>query len=202
MTKAREYKYEWDVLYLKCTQCGKRWTVNDYQKCKRRKFWLQPWCKACNRIKRVKFYWENKERLTILNKEYCKNNREKLSKRTREYCRKNRDKVNQRMREYRKNNRDKIKEYTKWYIKNRSEEIWFSWRWFHNKATLFVKKYWLRPDICPICREKKEVVIHHPSYHSYEDWSKIVFCCARCHNMIHTWEINCPTPIDLLTFKK
>ena len=59
---------------------------------------------------------------------------------------------------------------------------------FHMKAIRKAKKIGY-PEICPICQQKSKIQIHHPSYKSFEDWNKIIFCCRKCHQKIHNNEI-------------
>lgn len=202
MTASREYKYEWDVLYLKCTHCWKWLTIDWFIKNSHKKFWVNSWCKLCNKSKRAKFYWEHREEQLEAIKTYIKENREKVNRRAREYCRKNREKINERASKRRRNHLELVRERAKNHIKARSKELWFHWKSFHNKARLYVSKYWLRPDSCSICWSTKDIVMHHPSYETFLEWKNVVFCCVGCHSKIHTWEIECPKPINLIELKK
>ena len=69
------------------------------------------------------YYQENKEKLTEYKKEYRKNNAEKLSKYDKEYRKKNREHDNEVRKKYRKKNRKKLNKQAKEYRKNNKKEI-------------------------------------------------------------------------------
>lgn len=198
----REYRYEWDVLYLKCSICWEWGTLDTHPKRKDKKFWVVAWCRKCNKQKRAKFYWNHREEQLNSNREYVRKNRKMLSEKARERCRNNREATNETVRNWRALHSDIIKERTKRYLNDKSEKLWFNWRSFHNKATLFVKKHWLRPNNCSICWKSWDVSMHHPYYDSFGNWSIVVFCCPACHSKIHIWEIECPSPVNLLDLIK
>lgn len=202
MTAIREYRYEWDVLYLKCSICWEWGTLDTHPKRKDKKFWVVAWCRKCNKQKRAKFYWNHRDEQLNANKEYSIKNRRILSDKARERCRKNKEATNARAREWRRSHKDMIQEKTKIYNKRMSEKLWFSLKYFHNKATVYTKNNWLRPSKCSICWQEWMVDMHHPSYESFSKRSEVVFCCHACHSKIHIWEIECPTPINLLELTK
>lgn len=166
----REYKYEWDILYLKCTKCWKWLTIDGYPRDKDRKFWVRSDCMECHRLKRKKYH--------------------------REWYYNNRDRANDYARKYHIDNRDAIKDKEKDRIL--AKDLWFDRYSFHNKARYFIRKNKLKPKLCPICWAERNIEIHHPSYKWFDDWSMVVFCCKYCHRNIHTWDIECPKPINLL----
>lgn len=198
MYKKRECRYEWDVLYMKCVECWKRWTIDDFYKDCTNSYWCKAYCRECWRARKKKFYWENRERENARGKEYRMNNREKETARCRMYRQTHREVVNNLAMKYRIANREKNKEYQKQYRRHRSSSLWFNWGSFHELANSFAKNEWLKPTVCSICWAVEPIVMHHPSYESFEKWSEVVFCCQSCHKLIHAWTIACPEPINLL----
>lgn len=99
-------------------------------------------------------------------------------------------------------NHERVNEYNKEQIKKRSKLYWFNRHTFHMKAYRYVLKNWIIPLKCPICKKSTNIQIHHPSYNSFDDRSKVVLCCTKCHNDIHNNKIQCPEPIDLLLINK
>lgn len=174
----REHKYVDGTLYLKCTKCSTWKSSDDYNKWKWHIFWLRTECKSCLKERNRKRYESKREHIASQNKEYYWNNKEKTSERKREY--------------YLKTNKQKR------YADNLTEELWFSWYKFHHRTRDFVSKFWVLPKICSICWIQRNIEIHHPNHERFEDWSNVVFCCRSCHRQIHSWRIDCPTPIDLL----
>ena len=164
----REYKYKWDTLYVRCTQCWERLTTNCFFKKKTGKFWIKSMCKKCCR--KYVDWWYSKNREKHL--EYCKL--------------------------YHEINRDKLNLKKEKHNNDFREKVWFDWSAFHWRARSHVKRYKLKPDICPICGNVWNVIIHHPSYETYDKRSEVVFCCATCHSKIHKWAIECPNPVNLL----
>lgn len=266
----REYKYEWDILLLKCTKCGEYKDKDSFYKHKRALFWLASKCKECYKeyseqnkvgIKEYKklYYQKNKDKLlkefknyrlshadkisaykkeysiknktelSLKNKKYYEENKEELLKKQKEYrainkdkisdyykkyyilnqdklreykClynRLNREKIADKKRKYRQIYKDKISQRELEYSNNRSAELWYDWFMFHENARRYAKKYNLKPSKCPICWVDDKIQIHHPSYERFENWKDVVFCCARCHQRIHSWILECPQPINLLT---
>lgn len=168
----REYKYKWDVMYMKCTICWERKIQGEFPKDKNKKFWTRSDCKECHRIK----------------------NREHHQK----WYEKNKERSNESCREYHIKNRQKRLMESEMNIKRHTKELWFSWTLFHSRARYYTKKHNLKPKNCKICWRHERIEIHHPSYKSMKDWSKVVFCCHYCHIWIHEWRIECPTPVDLM----
>lgn len=179
----REYRYEWDTLYQKCTKCWEWYTSDNFYKSTEWKLWIKPNCKECSRKKRTQYYWENKD---IENERY------------RNYRIRNKNKEIERHRKYRENNLEKRRELSKRIAKEHSEDMWFNRGSFHDKANRYVRKYWLRPKVCPICQRSWKIKMHHPYYNSFDDWSEVVFCCQSCHWLIHNGRIKCPEPINLI----
>lgn len=167
----REYKYEWDVLYQKCTKCWEWGTIKDFPKDKNKRFWIRSDCKKCHsssiKISHRKWYQENKSRA----KESMKN-----------YHIKHKDNINDRVR---------------MYVKSQTDKLWFNRYYFHSRTRVFVSKYWLKPSACPMCWSTENIEIHHPNYDSVERWCDVVFCCKKCHSDIHNWFVECPKPINL-----
>lgn len=177
-----EYRYEWEVLLVKCSKCWLFKKVSDYAKWKWM-FWIHSYCKACNNFDRHLNYQKNKEHVVLKSREYYKLNKDK--------CKETRMK-------YRSLNRDSLNKHNREYEKNKNKELGFSRSSFHRKAKDYVKKYGLRPYVCSICWLNWKIEMHHPSYDSFDKRSEVVFCCASCHQRIHAWTMECPKPINLL----
>mgnify|MGYP003301552576 CR=1 FL=1 len=173
MTK-REYKYEWDVLYIKCPKCWEFKTIDEYNKSKLWAFWTVWRCKVCVSSWNHKYYDSKAKQ----QQDYYWNNKERINAHKREYYLKT-----QKHKKY----RDKM-----------TEELWFNRHTFHVKACDYVNEHSLRPERCSICGSCGTIEMHHPSYEKYEYWSMVVFCCKSCHRQIHSWRIKCPSPINLL----
>lgn len=178
----REYKYEWDVLYLKCNKCGRFLTTENYNKDKTKFFWFRTDCNDCRKLWREKYYKLNRSKIIEYEKMWVKDNKNKADS----YKKK-----------YRENNKTKTAECQKNNRERHNNELWFNWDTFHQKAIKYVKKHGLRPQKCPICWSMKNIVMHHPSYECYDEWKDVIFCCQQCHKLIHCWKIECPEPIDL-----
>ena len=205
----REYKYEWDILYMKCTKCGERKVKDFYWPHKMCSFWVNTRCKDCekryreaNKIHKAeydKLYTEkNKERIQLRSKRYYEENKEEKKRYSRNYNLLNSEKRKSAAQFARLINWDEIRERESNYKIRRTQELWFSWTRFHSKTLRFVTKNWLRPSKCPICWVCDKIQIHHPSYEKFDNRKDVVFCCARCHQRIHAWLIECPKPINLL----
>ena len=177
--KRREYKYEWDVLYVKCSKCWEFKTIDEYHKSKIWAFWTVWMCKLCMSSWQRKHY--------DLNRDY-------KAKQQQDYYWKNKERINNHKRQYRIDN---ISTYNQKREKI-NELIWFNRHTFHLRTINYIKKNWLRPTKCSICWDEWVIYSHHPSYAKFDDWSKVVFCCKSCHAQIHSWRIACPKPINLL----
>lgn len=171
-TSPREYKILDGVLYQKCNTCWRRLTKDRFVKSSSAKFWIRTRCYECHgpiqRLRHQKWYENNKE----YSKENC-----------RRYHAENRAE------------RNRIKDL---HDADFQIEHWFSWSKFHHKTRYYVKIHKLKPKSCPMCWRICNVEIHHPSYENFGKWSSVVFCCHYCHDAIHKWHKECPTPIELL----
>lgn len=183
----REHKYEWDVLYLKCPCCERWLSASCFYTCKSTYFWVASACIDCSKEKRKNFYH---------------NNIEKEKERGREYRLANEEKERERHRQFRLTHRDKRNNQNKKRAKENTDRLWFNRGSFHDKANRYVRKYWLRPNKCSICWKEWNILMHHPYTYSYDKWNKVVFCCASCHCLIHSWSIKCPNPVDLLEMNR
>lgn len=168
----REYRYEWDKLYQKCSKCWTWLPIDRFPKDKERPFWVRCNCIECYKVKRS----ESHKKWYVKNKEYS----------------------NQSSREYHQKNKERINLLIKNRADRHSKELWFKWYRFHAKARYYIKRYSLKPKVCPICWKESNVYMHHPSYDNFDKWSEVVFCCNQCHMGIHNWEIECPKSVNLL----
>lgn len=119
----REYKYEWDVLWLKCTKCWERNDASFYNNQKKWKFWLSSICKECKRKERI----EHRERYKEYFKEYAKANKDRLREYKQNYKLLNREKIVAAQKKYSEENKEKIAAYKKeWYVKNMEQRKQYS----------------------------------------------------------------------------
>lgn len=197
----REYKYIWDVLYIKCMECWEWFTKDWFHKKIGWKFWTQPKCKKCSIKWQREYHNENKDMINKKQRDYWNKNKKWLNEHQREYSKLHRDELNEKAKRFREENKEKIVKNVISNTLKHNNELWFNWDWFHTKTRNYVNKYSLRPNQCPICWINKNIVIHHPSYNR-GDWKKVVFCCISCHKMIHSWAIKCPEPLDLYDLKQ
>lgn len=171
----REYRFEWKILYQKCSVCWERKESDKFPSDKSKKFWIRCDCKDCHKIKAK---W--------MHSDWYKRNSSIAKTKMKGYYSSNKRSVLVRV-------RSNYEEHTK--------ELWFDWYSFHDKAKRFARKYNLRPYICSLCWWKGSIEMHHPSYESFDKWCEVVFCCKSCHSNIHNWSIKCPKPINLLNLE-
>lgn len=109
---------------------------------------------------------------------------------------------------YRERNRERIMmNEKKFYLKNKEKlkqerHIRNNNKWYipiHNKTINLIRKLWIKPNVCSICNKEKRIYAHHPDYNK---WNEIVFCCQSCHQLIHSWVIECNNIINLLDYNK
>lgn len=161
-----------EIIYKKCTKCWiEKPAINEfYAFSKKWKFWFRSVCKKCDKIYRM----NNKDLIYAANKR-----REKRNKEHRMFMKKI----------YYLNNREDL--IKKWSI--RRKEKWY--QKVHKLTQAFIKENNLRPNKCSICWKLNYIFSHHTDYNH---WNLIVWCCQSCHELIHSWYIECPQPIDLL----
>ena len=182
--KRELYKVDWKE-YLKCPKCWelKEANTDNFRKKKQLSYWLASVCKECDREYDKNYYWDNKEIIWWRHRWYNKANSDKLKENKKRYYLENRDTLY-----------NNFKESRNKHIK----DLWFDRTYFHRKANYYATKNNLKPKCCPICWEECRIELHHPSYESFDKWSEVVFCCKSCHKNIHSWNIECPIPINLL----
>jgi len=79
---------------------------------------------------------------------------------------------------YQKNKEKKRRQVAKYRKKNKKKI------WAQNKVNKAVKSGRLiRPDICPICNEEREVIAHH---HDYDKPLDVIWMCRSCHGKEHS----------------
>lgn len=182
--KVREYYLDdvWNM-WLKCWGCWEFKQLKDFHKSYNSFMGVCSKCKKCR---------------NMYGKNYYKKNSEKYKENSKKWKVKNIDKV----RAYGKNRRqripERIKEIYQNSIRKRDEKFWFKTSSLNYKAAYFINKNNLRPAKCPICKSQVKNEFHHINYKSEDMRSIWVFCCKRCHEKIHSWEIQCPNPINLL----
>lgn len=177
----REHYYDGDTLYIRCAGCWQIKNASLFYKNKGKKFWIDTYCKECHSNK-------PKKKPTI----------EKVRMYQRRYREKDYDRYIKLKRAQREKSKLEKRGYKKKYEQKKTKEIWFSTNTFHQKTTNYIKKNNLRPEQCMLCWWGEHIQAHHPSYSSMNERANVVFVCDSCHKLIHTWEINCPEPVNLI----
>ena len=162
------------VLYIQCTKCLSMKEYTHFYKTNGSSIWYRWVCKECCKVQRE----NDKENIHNKMKEYYLNHKEERRKYNKEYREKNKDKL----KIY-----DNDKRSKKWYVK------------IHNKTISFVRKNKIKLTLCSICGSCNKIELHHPDYNKrYE----VVVVCNSCHKEIHSWYIDCPSPINLLEYNQ
>lgn len=168
-----------DVIYKKCSKCWiEKPATNEFFAIKQSwKYWVDSMCKECKKIynKTIRsiYRMKNKDIINDKNREWNRTHKE--------YHKQYKEK------RYKDNKQDQL---SKWDIRRKNK--WYSK--LHWKTQSFIKKYNLRPKKCSVCWEENYIFSHHVNY---KYWNLIVWCCKSCHELIHSWKIQCPEPIDL-----
>lgn len=160
-------------------------------------------CNKCGEFREADLFIKYKYSSAFMNRgSYCKKCRA-------EYRKLNKWKIHEYIKEYNLKNREASIEKKRVYNKEHSQELLEKSRkriarmgyWpLHKKTTYTIMKLWIRPKVCPICWSAEyKIDAHHPNN---DIWNEIVFCCKSCHSAIHNWHIECPKPIDLLTYER
>lgn len=112
-----------------CRKCNEEKDICNFNKDKKRKDGLTVYCKSCQKLMHYNYYKNNKEKLSIIKKEYWDKNKEEINLKRLEYHKiynskritTEEQKENKRIysKEYEQKNKEKIKEYKKEYKKNR-----------------------------------------------------------------------------------
>ena len=198
------------ILYIKCNKCWefKEATNEFFDKNHTWFMWLQWSCKICTRKAQHEYCIRNKNKLKENRKRFYERHKEYVSKTNKEWRENNKEHFLQKCRDYRENNKEFYKEYMESYRGEHKDELREKrvkrdlekgYIEIHNITANKIRKLWIRPLICPICGKRKRIYTHHPNY---ERWYEVVFCCQSCHLKIHSWAIECPTPINLLDYNK
>lgn len=99
-------------------------------------------------------------------------------------------------RKYHEEHRTQDREYNRQYRKTHIEHKDPFKRRCRRKTYNYIKNKWIsKPSVCLLCKSEHTVEMHHPNY---KEWNKVVFCCRRCHALIHRWDIKQYNVIDLL----
>lgn len=107
-------------------------------------------------------------------------------------------KAKKQRKEYYEKNRVKISKKNKENLKNKRTLLGVNLKLFYRQEQNYIKKNRLRPNVCMICSNGWIIEFHHPSYNNRSEWKKWVFVCKSCHQLIHSWELECPEPVDLI----
>lgn len=167
----KHYEKDWQ-LFLECMKCWEYKLPTEFSKKWWRQFWVRTTCKECE-------------------KEYWKRYREENHEHRIEICRK-----------YHEEHKEQEKEYNREYRKTHKEICFAQLNRYPQKRKArwmtynFIRYNWIeKPRECSVCWKESKVEIHHPDY---DKWNSIVFCCKKCHAIIHRWDKVEYKPIDLL----
>ena len=69
---------------------------------------------------------------------------------------------------------------------DRRKEKWYAE--IHSACYRIIKKLWIRPTVCPICKLKHSRIESH--HYNYQHPFKIIFCCKLCHSKLDRWIID------------
>lgn len=75
---AREYRYEWGILYIKCAECWIEKTVDAFPKKKNCKFWVRRKCKECYKKQEREYRIRNKDKIAKYSGEHSKKMSDKI----------------------------------------------------------------------------------------------------------------------------
>lgn len=127
-----------------CSKCKIKKSIKKFCKDTRKKSGLCSQCKDCrkkyndeNKIKRQKYYQDNKETISLKNKQWREENKEKLDR----YYQKNKKKRNEQSRKWGDANKEyKSEQHKKWREKNKDRHL-SNYRKWKNKNREYLKKY-------------------------------------------------------------
>ena len=169
--KRKYYEENWQT-YLECLKCWEYKTLDHFSKKWWRPFWVRTWCRLCDSE-----YW----------KSWRENNHERHLKSSREYHENHREHDREYNREYRKTHKESWDRSAKRYPEKRRAR--------YTTYNYIKYNHIQKPTDCCVCKQSCKCEIHHPDYNL---WNKVVFCCRRCHSLIHRWDVNKYTIVDLL----
>lgn len=201
------------IEYSKCTTCWveKELCVENFRINSNWRWykWYRSQCRDCERKREREYIKEYNLKNPNYKKEYEATHKEWKQNYNRKYQQDNKEHIKEIKRIWNNNNRDKIYEQSK--LRNNSYEykekqkqrrylydIDKMKRRIQQKTSDFIRKKNIRPLVCPICWSERRVISHHIDYNY---WNLIIWCCDRCHRLIHSWYLNCPEPINLLEYK-
>ena len=157
--------------YMKCPQCLEDKPVSPefWYRAKDISIWYSSPCKEC--VKKVKKKYKESDRgkatIRAWRTRYEDTEKWEIA----------REKKRKYQKQYREKNRKKIADDQRKRIATGKHQV-------NTKTVKQLEKLWIRPEICPICWVKWDIIAHHPDYNKrYE----IIFCCKRCHQRIHAW---------------
>lgn len=110
--------------YKVCSLCNKQKpTATDFHKDPKSKDGLVARCKSCVRLRSVRYYNENKEKVRVSNQVNYQKNKEKRDEANRKWIEENKDRHSKYQKQYRIENEDKLKRYKKAYYQNNKLDI-------------------------------------------------------------------------------
>lgn len=194
------------ILHLQCSTC---WNFKQLNETNFRKNSNGRWfygyrsqCRECERARCRKYIRENADYLSEYKKEYERTHKEWRRNYSKNYRESHKEEISIRKKIWYENNRDRNYELRKIYMQtynrkcgNRKYPVSREMRKLHRVTQDFINSHKLRPTKCSMCNNERRIIAHHPNN---EIWNEIVWCCDRCHRLIHSWFLECPQPIDLL----
>lgn len=105
-----------------CGTCKIEKPFTDFGRKAAGKYGLDGSCLVCCRIKKTRFYQENKESLLSRKKIYYENNKDKILAHCRRYVKENKEVAYKKRKDYKKTNKTKIRERMRNYEYNRYRE--------------------------------------------------------------------------------
>lgn len=160
-----------------CCRCKGKLPQEAFNKNKRSKDGLKPYCRKCQSIAGKNYYYSNKDKIQTyrdgrkeITKEYnhiyYQNNQEKLKEYYNNVYKENREEMIKKNLQYRKNNPLKYQA--------------------HNVIHLLrYKGFILKKGYCSICRKYAKLDAHHPDYNKPKF---IKYICRSCHRRLHYME--------------
>lgn len=147
-------------------------------------------CCKCNRYLSRECFWKATTTKDWI-QTYCKECR-------RQYSKDNREMLKEKNHNRYLNNKDKIIKDTSDYRRKKVKSIWFGRERFHQNVRWYCKDAWLVFDTCFVCWCNENIILHHPSYENRDMRSVVVPLCKSCHLRVHSLDIVCPEPINIL----
>lgn len=196
-------------LYLQCSTCWDYKELNEinFRKNSNKRWflWFRSQCRECERERMRKYVHNNSEHLREYKKNYEETHKERRKEYNKRYNESHVEEIRFIKKVWQEKKRDYIYEQRKEYMikyfnthPRKQYQSSMGLSVLHSKTSKYVRGKWIRPTKCSICNAERRIVSHHPNN---DIWNEIVWCCDRCHRLIHSWYLECPKPIDLLNMQ-